>query len=45
MEAGFERDRLDLVAQVRLRPTGRADFAEAIEAGARHAAKRAQMLD
>ena len=45
VEAVFQRDRLDLVAQVRLPPAGRADFAEAIEAGARHAAEPAQMFD
>jgi hypothetical protein len=44
-EAVLERDPLDLVAHVRFRPLGRANLAEAIEAGARHAAKLAQMLD
>src|SRR5208337_3860006 len=45
IEAVFERDLLDLVAQIRFRPLGRANLAKAIEAGARHAAELAQMLD
>ena len=38
VEAIFQRDRLDFVAQIRFRPLRRANFAKAIEAGARHAA-------
>src|ERR1700752_3257249 len=45
IEAVFERDLLDFVAQILFRPLGFTDFAEAIEAGARHAAEQAQMLD
>ena len=45
VEAVVERDRLDFVAQVRFRPLRRANLAKAIEAGARHAAEQAQMLD
>jgi hypothetical protein len=45
VEAVFERDGLDLVAQIRFRPLGRANLAKAIEAGARHAAKLTKMLD
>ena len=45
VEAVFERDRLDFVTQIRFRPLWRANLAKAIEAGARHAAKQAKMLD
>ena len=45
IEAVFERDLLDFVAQIRFRPLRRANLAKAIEAGARHAAELAQMLD
>ena len=45
VEAVFERDLLNLVAQVRLGPLRRADLAVTIEAGARNAAEPAQMLD
>ncbi len=45
IEAVIERDLLDFVAQIRFRPLGFSDFAEAIEAGARYAAELAQMLD
>jgi len=45
IEAVLKRDRLDFVAQIRVRPLGLADLAKAIEAGAGHAAKLAQMLD
>src|SRR5260370_4093539 len=45
IEAVFERDRLNFVAQIRLRLLGLANLAKAIEAGARHAAEQAQMLD
>ena len=38
VEAIFERDRLDFVAQIRFRSLRRANLAKAIEAGARHAA-------
>jgi hypothetical protein len=41
VEAVFERDRLDFVAQIRFRPLGRANLAKAIEAGARDAAEQA----
>lgn len=41
IEAVFERDLLDFVAQIRFCPLRRANFAKAIEAGARHAAKLA----
>ena len=42
MEAMFERDRLNFVAETRFRPLRRAKLAKTIEAGARHAAKLAQ---
>src|SRR5260370_7992566 len=45
IEAVFERDRLNFVAQIRLRLLGLANLAKAIEAGARHAAEQAQTLD
>ena len=45
VEAVFERDRLDFVAQIRLRPLRRSNLAKAIETGARYAAGLAQMLD
>jgi len=45
IEAVVERDLLDFVAQIRFRPLRRANLAKAIEAGARHAAEPAQMLD
>src|SRR5271166_6168721 len=45
IEAVLERDLLDFVAQIRLRPLGLANLAKAIETGARHAAEQAQMLD
>src|SRR5208337_385002 len=45
IEAIVERDRLNFVAQIRLRSLWRANLAKAIEAGARHAAELTQMLD
>ena len=42
IEAVFERDRLDFVAQIRFRSLRRANLAKAIEAGARHAAELAK---
>ena len=41
VEAVFERDRLDFVAQIRFRPLRRANLAKAIETGARDAAEQA----
>src|SRR5271165_4560931 len=45
IEAVLERDLLDFVAQIRFRPLWHSNLAKAIEAGARHAAELAQMLD
>ena len=45
IEAVVERDLLDFVAQIRFRPLWRSNLAKAIEAGARHVAELAQMLD
>jgi len=41
VEAVFERDLLDFVAQISFRPPRRANLAKAIEAGAGHAAELA----